>query len=287
MEAVDKAGGFDYILTTGHPGCTGTSASQVGECMKEQIARGLVVLVLVGLPGCVNQGTYKQTKKDLQSAKSDLDRLRGQNEALNKQVIGLKESNAKLKDELDKANAQLASLKEEGGKERQATDNKVKDLDRQVKELTKAKKDLTQELEVQKQRYEDSLRTIKRQAKELKEREKSALIEPPTPQPKPAPPPADATKPPEAPSPGPHAAAPSLPATSDPPSNLEGRELATLVDINRATQADLVSTLGLGKEDSDKLVKSRPYKTIEELTTKAGIAKVTVDKIREKVTIGP
>jgi DNA uptake protein ComE-like DNA-binding protein len=255
--------------------------------MKEQIVRGLVVLVLVGLPGCVSQGTYNQTRKDLQSAKSDLDRLRGQNENLNKQVIGLKESNAKLKEELDKANAQLASLKEEAGKERQAADNKAKDLDRQVKELTKAKKDLAQELEVQKQRYEDSLKTIKRQAKELKEREKSALIEPPTPQPKPAAPSVDATKPPEAPSPAPSAAAPSLPTTSDSSSNQEVREQANFVDINKATQADLTLTLGLAKEDSDKLVKSRPYKTIEELITKAGIAKATVDKIREKVTVGP
>src|SRR5438094_4751007 len=284
MEAVDKAGGFDYILTTGHPGCAGTSASQVGECMKEQIARGLVVLVLVGLPGCVNQGTYKQTQKDLQSAKSDLDRLRGQNEALNKQVIGLKESNAKLKDELDKANAQLASLKEEGGKERQATDNKVKDLDRQVKELTKAKKDLTQELEVQKQRYEDSLRTIKRQAKELKEREKSAWSEPPTPQPKPALPPADTMRPPEAPTPAPSAAPPSLPAMSDVSSNQEGREPANLVDINKATHADLTLALRLAKEDLDKVVKNRPYNAPQERITKARLAKMTGDTVRAQAT---
>ncbi len=59
------------------------------------------------------------------------------------------------------------------------------------------------------------------------------------------------------------------------------------MDINKATQADLTLALGLAKEDSDKLVKSRPYKTIEELITKAGIAKATVDKIREKVTAGP
>jgi DNA uptake protein ComE-like DNA-binding protein len=59
------------------------------------------------------------------------------------------------------------------------------------------------------------------------------------------------------------------------------------MDINKATPADLTLTLGLAKEDSDKLVKNRPYKTIEELVTKAGIAKATVDKIREKVTVGP
>src|SRR2546422_5533556 len=51
------------------------------------------------------------------------------------------------------------------------------------------------------------------------------------------------------------------------------RSQANLVDINKATHADLTLTLGLGKEDSDKLVKSRPYKTIGELITKAGIAK--------------
>src|SRR5438309_190686 len=264
-----------------------TIVFDVGECMKEQIVRGLTALVLVGMPGCVSQGTYDQTLKDLQSTKSDLDRLRIQNEALNKQVIGLKESNARHKEELDRTNVQIALLKEEVSKERQAADNKVKDLDRQVKELTKVKKDLTQELEVQKQRYEDSLKTIKRQAKELKEREKSALIEPPTPQPKPAVPPVDATKPPEAASPAPSAVPPSLPTTSDSSSNQEGREPANLVDINKATHADLTLALGLAKEDSDKVVKNRPYKTIEELITKAGIAKVTVDKIREKVTAGP
>src|SRR5438132_767743 len=168
-----------------------------------------------------------------------------------------------------------------------AAETKVKDLDRQVKELTKVKKDLTQELEVQKQRYEDSLKTIKRQAKELKEREKSALIEPPTPQAKPTAPPADATKPPEAPSPVPIEVVPPAPAAPASPSNQDAKVPTNLVDINKATSVDLIVTLGLDNEDSDKLVKNRPYKTIEELVTRAGIAKATVDKIREKVTVGP
>jgi DNA uptake protein ComE-like DNA-binding protein/outer membrane murein-binding lipoprotein Lpp len=274
-------------LTFGSLGAAETIVFDVGECMKEQIVRGLMALVLVGMPGCVSQGTYDQTLKDLQSTKSDLDRLRIQNEALNKQVIGLKESNARHREELDRTNAQIALLKEEVSKERQATDNKVKDLDRQVKELMKVKKDLTQELEVQKQRYEDSLKTIKRQAKELKEREKSALIEPPTPQAKPTAPPADATKPPEAPSPVPSEVVPPAPAVPASPSNQDAKVPTNLVDINKATSVDLILTLGLDKEDTDKLVKNRPYKTIEELVTRAGIAKATVDKIREKVTVGP
>jgi competence protein ComEA len=259
----------------------------VGECVKEPIVRGLMALVLVGLPGCVSQGSYEQTLKDLQTTKSDLDRLRVQNEALNKQVIGLKESNARLKEALDKTNAQMALLKEEVSLERLAADNKVKDLDRQFKELTKAKRDLTQELDAQKQRYEDSLKTIKRQAKELKEREKSALLEPPAPQAKPAAPLGDATKPPDAPSPAPIEAEPPVSAGPAPTPNQDAKAPTNLTDINKATPDDLTLTLGLAKEDSDKLVKNRPYKTIEELVTKAGIAKATVDKIREKVTVGP
>ncbi len=61
----------------------------------------------------------------------------------------------------------------------------------------------------------------------------------------------------------------------------------SLVDINRATLADLAATLDLAREDSDRLVKNRPYKTKEELVTKAGIAKTTVDKIKDKITVGP
>src|SRR2546427_12667301 len=129
--------------------CSSRSAEtivfDVGECMKVQIVRGLMALMLVGLPACVSQGTYDQTLKDLQSTKSHLDRLRVQNEALNKQVIGLKESNAKHKTELNRTNAQITSLKEEVSKERQAAGNLVKDLDRQGQEMWKAKKGVGEE----------------------------------------------------------------------------------------------------------------------------------------------
>ena len=72
-----------------------------------------------------------------------------------------------------------------------------------------------------------------------------------------------------------------------PTPNQDAKAPTNLMDINKATPADLTLTLGLAKEDSEQLVKNRPYKTIEALATKAGIAKVTVDKIREKVTVGP
>jgi DNA uptake protein ComE-like DNA-binding protein len=249
--------------------------------MRGRIARAAGLFLLAGLTGCVGQGIYDQTLRELQSAKSDLERIRIQNEGLNKQVSGLKESNGKLKEDIEKANAQIASLNEAVVKERQAGEGKLKDLERQVKELTASKKALSQELEVAKQRYEDSLRIQKRQAKELKERERAALLQPPTPSPKPVvPAPPASPSAPESPSAMPDQAANgSSSATPKPPSNL--------VDINKATPSELSVTLELPKEDAEKLVKNRPYKTKEELVTKAGIAKTTVDKIKDKVTIGP
>jgi len=243
--------------------------------MKERIAKAMGLLLLAALTGCVSQGTYDRTLHELQSAKNDLERVRVQNEGLNKQMMSLKETNSKLKEEIDKANTQIASLSDAVGKERQAGEGKLKDLERHVKELTASKKALSQELEVAKQRYEDSLKIQKRQAKELKEREQSSLLQPPTQPAKPAEPPV--------PEPAANATAAPDQAVMMPPTNTN----PLLVDINKATSTELTMVLELAKEDSDKLVKNRPYKTKEELVTKAGIAKATVDKIKDKIAVGP
>ncbi len=245
-----------------------------------------IAIILTASAGCVSQGTHNQVLRELQATQGDLDRLRIQNDALNKQIAGLKDAQAKLKEEHDKANAQIAVLNDAVVKERQAGENKLKDLDRQVKELTAAKKSLIQERDVAMQRYEDSLRIQKRQAKELKEREQAALLQPPTPSPKPPAPSPTAPAAPEPPAPAPAEPPPptngSVAATPKPPT--PPTPAPALVDINHATPADLAG-LELGKEDSDKLIKNRPYKTKEELITRAGIAKTTVDKIRDRITV--
>ncbi|TAL11415.1 MAG: hypothetical protein EPO02_04745 [Nitrospirae bacterium] len=237
--------------------------------MRERIIRAASLLLLAALAGCVSQGTYDQRLRELQSVKNDLELVRVQNEGLNKQLIGLKESNRKLKEEIEKVSAQIGPLNDAIVKERQAGEGKLKDLERQARELAASKKALAQELEVAKQRYEDSLKIQKRQAKELKEREQAALLQPPTPSPKSEPP---LTAPDQVTN-----------GSSDAPL----KSSVNLVDINKATPAELTSVLELAKEDSDKLVKNRPYKTKEELVTKAGIAKATVDKMRDKITVGP
>jgi DNA uptake protein ComE-like DNA-binding protein len=234
--------------------------------MKERIMGAAGLCLLAALAGCVSQGAHEQSLREVQSAKSDLERIRVQNEGLTKQLMSVKESNGKLKEEVEKVSAQIPPLNEAIVKERQAGEVRLKDLERQVKELTASKKAVAHELDVAKQRYEDSLKIQKRQAKELKEREQSSLIQPPTQPAKPVAPSA-----PEPPQPSANAA----PASDQ------------FVDVNKATPAELTLALELAREDADRLVKNRPYKTKEELVTKAGIAKATVDKIKDRITVGP
>lgn len=248
--------------------------------MREQIMGAASLLLLAALVGCVSQGAYDQSLRDVQSARNDLERLRVQNDGLNKQLIGLRESNNRLKEEIEKVNAQIGPLNDAIVKERQAGEGRLRELERQVRELTASKKALSQELEVAKQRYEDSLKIQKRQAKELKEHEQSALLSPPTHPAKPASPATESPAPPSAPAP--HVVPPDQVLTAPP-----AQAKAVIVDINKATPSELSLALELAKEDSDKLVKNRPYKTKEELVTKAGIAKATVDKIKDRITVGP
>jgi len=225
--------------------------------VKSSLRSGLVALLMMGLPGCVSLSTHEETLQELQVITSDLDRTRARNEALTKQVQMLRESNTRLQDGIASLNA--AAVKTENA------ENKVKELDRQVKELTVVKKALTQELEVQRQVSETHLKTIRRQQKELRERERAALLQPPTPKPD-----SEAAA---------HAPAPQTPETSPPASSV--------IDINKASAADLALILGLSKEDAERLIKNRPYKSTEELVSKQGMDRATVDRIKDKITVGP
>lgn len=148
--------------------------------MNRRVTAAASLLLLGVLAGCVSPSTYNQTLRELQSARSDFDRARAQNEGLNKQMIGLKESLGTLEAELKKAHAKHAALNDGLAKERHASDGKLKDLERQLREVMDSKQALSQELETAQQRYENSLKIQKRQAKELKEREQLSLTQPPT-----------------------------------------------------------------------------------------------------------
>ena len=58
---------------------------------------------------------------------------------------------------------------------------------------------------------------------------------------------------------------------------------ATLVDLNRATTADLKAIPGIGDAYSAAIVKGRPYKNKTQLVSKKVLPQGVYDKIKDKV----
>jgi hypothetical protein len=58
---------------------------------------------------------------------------------------------------------------------------------------------------------------------------------------------------------------------------------AHIVDLNTATEADLVSLPGVGKPTAKKIIAGRPYSSVNDLS-KAGLPPATLEKIRPMVT---
>ncbi|HEX4412404.1 MAG TPA: helix-hairpin-helix domain-containing protein, partial [Lacipirellulaceae bacterium] len=57
------------------------------------------------------------------------------------------------------------------------------------------------------------------------------------------------------------------------------------VDLNKATEAQLQEVPGIGEATAKKIIKGRPYKSIDDLS-KAGVPESTIGKIRSHVSIG-
>jgi hypothetical protein len=59
------------------------------------------------------------------------------------------------------------------------------------------------------------------------------------------------------------------------------------IDLNTATPAQLEALPGVGPATAKKIIANRPYTSVDELTSKAGVAPGTVEKIRPMVKVGP
>ena len=55
------------------------------------------------------------------------------------------------------------------------------------------------------------------------------------------------------------------------------------VDLNNASESELVAVPGIGSATAKKIIAGRPYSSVDDLS-KAGVAKTTLDKIRPNVT---
>jgi DNA uptake protein ComE-like DNA-binding protein len=58
-----------------------------------------------------------------------------------------------------------------------------------------------------------------------------------------------------------------------------------LVDINKATEAQLQEVPGIGESYSKKIVANRPYKSVDDLS-KAGVPANVIEKVKSRVTVG-
>jgi competence protein ComEA len=63
--------------------------------------------------------------------------------------------------------------------------------------------------------------------------------------------------------------------------------VTSLVDLNRATEAELEALPGVGPATVAKIVAARPFASIDELRSKGVVGDKTLEKLRPLVTVGP
>lgn len=61
--------------------------------------------------------------------------------------------------------------------------------------------------------------------------------------------------------------------------------VASKVNINTATQAELEALPGIGPVTASKIISDRPYQNVEELLNKKIIPKSTFDKIKDQLVV--
>ncbi|MDB5352881.1 MAG: helix-hairpin-helix protein [Planctomycetota bacterium] len=65
------------------------------------------------------------------------------------------------------------------------------------------------------------------------------------------------------------------------------KEKAQPIDVNSATGEELMTLPGVGEVHARKIIEGRPYKTVDELTVKAGVPAATVARIKTLTVVRP
>ena len=240
----------------------------------------IVALLLCG--GCVMKSKYEMALSETEAAKTELERTRVQKTAMEQQVKGLKDLNAKLSGDAELMSSELQRIKEAREKERGGIEGRVRELEQKVKDVVGQNKSLRQENEDLRHHAEALKTTVARYQKELKDRPRSAVSTPGPASPRPPALPGVPTDAPARPQSAAAIKAPEpvseAPAVTKPPAGL------TPVNINTATASDFIVFLGMPKDVADKIVSNRPYKLKGELVARNILPKTTFDLIKDRIT---
>jgi DNA uptake protein ComE-like DNA-binding protein len=256
--------------------------------MNKFLASGVVLFVAMAASGClVSESKYKMAVEETEAARTELEKVRAQKNALEQQMKSIKESNAKLVGEAETALAELQRLKDSRDRDREAIEARIRDQEQKIKDLTAQQKALKQEYDEAKHRSETLQATVARYQKELKDRQRPVEMAPPAA----ARPPVKSLPAPPAPvAPAPKMPTPPtqpLPGASPVPSPPGQQAGLAPVNINKASANDMVLFLGLSKEVAERVVANRPYKLKGELVAKNVLPKGTFDVIKDRITVAP
>ena len=62
--------------------------------------------------------------------------------------------------------------------------------------------------------------------------------------------------------------------------------VSALIDINSADAALLTSLPGVGEKTAERIIESRPYRSIEDLLNVEGIGEKTLNGMRDRIRVG-
>jgi DNA uptake protein ComE-like DNA-binding protein len=246
--------------------------------MKTLVAIGLFLTAVLMTSGCVvSDKKYRVAVEESESARTELEKTRAQKNALEQQVKGLRDANAKMTADQEFVSAELQRIKDSREKERSSIDGRTKELEQKVKDLSAQQRALRQEYDDIKKHNESLKATVARYQKELKERDRSLSTpgQPAIPRS-----PALGSSPALAPKGQSGAPGESFPSSSS--SSRLGP-----VNVNTASASDLVLFLGLTQELADRVVANRPYKVKGELVAKNVLPKATFDELKDRMTVSP
>jgi len=226
----------------------------------------VVVVGVVSLVGCVSQKKYEEAMVDVDSAKFELERTRAQKNALEQQVKTLKDLNVKFVNEAQVSHDELERIQHGRDKERGTVEGRTKELEDRVKQLSFQNRALRQEYEDVKRHNETLKALVARYQKELKDQSRPAA---------------------GSPAPSVSSANPNPMGESASPAPPSSQPMASSMNINKASAADMVLVLGLPKDVADRIVTNRPYRLKGELVAKNVVPKDTFDLIKERISVSP